>query len=553
MNSKKIKIFFIKFIHIIGIIALLLSTCLPLAAKNKAQYNIDELNELLYRAEEMLKADPSKAIYYSNSAIAKAQKANNKIYVTMAQAILGEAYMNQGDFNMGFEVLMNAIEICPADSLQIQAHILVHLSGAYITLKDLDTAFAHIDKAANIYKTLNDSLNLARCYNVRGLAYIQVPDNKLAEENFKEALIINRKMNNIKSVATNLNNLCLYEGNTAEKISMLTEAIGINKSLGNVWSLGENYNNLGTQYYYAHEYDKALSALDSAMDFSKQINAKELISDNFRYKSWVYEAKKEYRQAYSNFSQMYETEKELFTMNEMRQTELNIIQKRLHDKEQQMVMQEQAFQIRNLRLWIFIAILIGIALFLTLSYLIYHNRHQKRINLLKSSQQLKNQEKELIALKLKQKEHEAESTRLELEHNRKELTNLAFFISSRNDLLYQIQSKLREGYKLSGAEAERHIRSVNTFISQFNTQNTETELLIDEINGQFIQKLSGLHPNLSKNEQRLASLLRIGLSTKEIASIINSTPKTVNMARYRLRKHLNLETDDSLTKYMMEI
>ncbi len=537
--------------RLLTLYTLFLILCLPAIAKEKD--NSGQIKDLLMKAEEMLKADPSKAIYYSNSAIAEAQKTDNKSYITMAQAILGEAYMNQGDFNMGFEVLTNAMETCPADCLQIQAYIYLHLSGAYLKLRDLNQAAAYVDKATDIYRGLNDSLNLARCYNSQGLVHIQVPDNIHAEQYFKEALTINRKMNNIKSVAANLNNLCLYEGDTPEKINMLYEAINLNRSFGNIWSLGENYNNLGTQYYYAHDYNKALAALDTAMDYSKQINAKELISDNYRYKSWVYEAKKDYQQAYRYLFQLYETEKELLTINEMRQIELNIFQKRLRDKEQQMILQEQAFQIRNLRLWVYIAILIVIALFLALSYSVYHYRHQKKIQLLEASQRLKNQEKELMALKLRQTEHEAENTQLELEHNRKELTNLAFFISSRNNLLAGIQTKLKEGYKLSGPEAERHIRSVNAYISQFDTQNSETELLIDEINGQFIQKLSLLHPNLSKNEQRLASLLRIGLSTKEIASIINSTPKTVNMARYRLRKHLNLETDDSLTEYMNNI
>lgn len=535
------------------IITILLCWIICVSGVTQERNSIGQIQDLLDKAEEMLKADPSKAIYYSNSAIAEARKIESKSYITMAQATLGEAYMNQGDFNMGFEVLTNAMETCPVDCLQIQAHIFVHLAGAYQKLKDLNQAFIYVDKAAGIYKTLNDSLNLARCYNSRGLVYIQVPDNIRAEENFKEALAINRKMNNVSAVAANLNNLCLYEGNTSEKISMLFEAISINQSLGKFWSLGENYNNLGTQYYYAREYDKALAALDTAMNYSKQINAKELISDNYRYKSWVYEGRKDYTNAYKYLQLLYQTEHELLAMNEMRQIELNIIQKRLRDKEQQMVMQEQAFQIKNLRLWIFITILIVIALVLVLSYAAYHYRHKKKIQLLEASKQLASREKELISLRLMQSENETKTAQQELEHNHKELTNLAFFIRSRNELLSQIQEKIKAGYKLSPTETERYLRSINAYISQFNADDTETELLIDQINGQFIQRLSALHPNLSKNEQRLASLLRVGLSTKEIASIINSTPKTVNMARYRLRKHLNLETDDSLTEYMKQI
>lgn len=67
------------------------------------------------------------------------------------------------------------------------------------------------------------------------------------------------------------------------KRSELREAIAINDSLGTVWSLGENYNNLGTQYFYAGEYKKGLAALDTAMVYARKINAKELITDNYRY------------------------------------------------------------------------------------------------------------------------------------------------------------------------------------------------------------------------------------------------------------------------------
>lgn len=517
------------------------------------EINSIKIEELISKAEDMLKSDPSRAIFYSNSAIVEAQKHNSAKHIAMAQATLGEAYMNQGDFDMGFETLMNSIENCPPDSLNLQAYIYVRLAGAYLKLKDINMAFNYIDKATDIYKSANDSLNLARCLNSKGLIYIQIPDNKEAEANFKEALAINRKIGNIDAVASNLNNLCLYEGNTPEKISMLREAITINTSLGKLWSLSENYNNLGTQYYYAQDYDKAFAALDTALRYAEQINAKELILDNYRYVSWVYAAKKDYLNAYEYFKRVYDTEQQMLAMHKMRQVELNLVQKRLKDKEQQMIMQEQAFQIRDLRRSVIIILLVIILLLGGASYMFYLYRHRKKILFLEQAQKFEAQEKELISLKLQQEENKTRATQKELEHSKNELINFSFFVSSRNNILANIQAKIKEGYKLTGEDAERHLRSVNAYISQFNARNTETEILIDKVNAEFIQKLSTLHPDLSRNEKQLASLLRIGLSTKEIASIIDSTPKTVNMARYRLRKHLNLDSDDSLTEYMQSI
>lgn len=525
----------------------------PLFAFSQKLQKRNKTEELIDKAEEMLKADPSRAICYSNSAIVEAQKTNDNGHVAMAMATLGEAYMNQGDFDIGFESITNALEICPSDSALLRAYIYVRLSSSYSKLRDLDKAFEYVDKAPEIYKAAYDSVNLAGCYNVRGLVNILVPDNKKAEENFKAALAINRQLKAKKLVAANLNNLCLYEGNTQEKIAMLLEAIAINDSLGAVWSLGENYNNLGTQYFYAKQYPKALEALKSAKRYAQQINAKELISDNYRYTSWVYEAQKNYQEAYTNLLNFYNTEQVLLAKDKMRQIELNIIQKRMHTQEQKMTVKEEFFQIKNLQMWRFIAILSGIAILFISLYVIFHFRQLKRIQALETTKKLDKQEKELIALKLQRAEDETYKAQQELNYNREELTNFAFFIRSRNDLLANIQSMIKEGYKLSNADAERYLRNINTYISQFNAQNTETELLIDKVNAQFIDKLSQLHPDLSKNEQRLASLLRIGLSTKEIASVKDSTPKTVNMARYRLRKHLSLETDESLTEYMKSI
>ncbi len=524
---------------------LLISVC-SVSAVVRGDNDILHIEGLLLKADQMLKADPSKAIYYSNEALLESRKAGDESYITKSQVILGEAYINLGDFDMGFEVLTNAVETCPPDCVRIQAHLFRNLSGSYLKLRDLNKAFMYIDKALDIYRSLGDSLNLARCYNSRGLVYIHVPDNIRAEKNFLKALSINRKINNVASIAVNLNNLCLYEGDSNEKIKMLREAISINKSRGNVWSLGENYNNLGTQYFYSHQYEKALRVLDTAMHYSEQVNAKELVSDNYRYKSWVYEARENYRAAYQNLLALFEAEKELVRMNEIRRVELNISQKRLRDKEQKM--QKQSFHIRTLYLSIAVAILAVIAL--ALSYALFRHRQKKKIQLLEASRKLENREKELINLKLRQATHDANVIQQELEHNRKELTNMAFFMRSRNKLFTQIQEQVRECYKLSGTDAERKMRNLNAYISQFSTKNTETEVLIDELNEHFINKLSEQHPGLSKNEKRLASLLRIGLSTKEIASIINSAPKSVNMARYRLRKHLNLETDENLTEYM---
>jgi DNA-binding CsgD family transcriptional regulator len=58
---------------------------------------------------------------------------------------------------------------------------------------------------------------------------------------------------------------------------------------------------------------------------------------------------------------------------------------------------------------------------------------------------------------------------------------------------------------------------------------------------------------MTENEKRLAALLRLNLSSKEIASILNISPKSVEMNRYRLRKKLGVPSDVGLSEFIREL
>ncbi len=62
------------------------------------------------------------------------------------------------------------------------------------------------------------------------------------------------------------------------------------------------------------------------------------------------------------------------------------------------------------------------------------------------------------------------------------------------------------------------------------------QMHINEQNSSFIHRMGESFPSMTENEKRLTSLLRLNLSSKEIASILNISPKSVEMNRYRLRK-----------------
>lgn len=74
-----------------------------------------------------------------------------------------------------------------------------------------------------------------------------------------------------------------------------------------------------------------------------------------------------------------------------------------------------------------------------------------------------------------------------------------------------------------------------------------------QVHEQFLKKLIDAHPTLSPGDLKLAGYLRMNLSTKEIAQLLNITPRSAELKRYRLRQKLTLETEENLVEFLMRI
>jgi DNA-binding NarL/FixJ family response regulator len=75
----------------------------------------------------------------------------------------------------------------------------------------------------------------------------------------------------------------------------------------------------------------------------------------------------------------------------------------------------------------------------------------------------------------------------------------------------------------------------------------------ESLHEDFNAKLSEYFPELTPQERRLATLLRLGFSSKYIATLMNITPKSVEISRYRLRQKLGLEKGSNLVNFIKSI
>ena len=75
----------------------------------------------------------------------------------------------------------------------------------------------------------------------------------------------------------------------------------------------------------------------------------------------------------------------------------------------------------------------------------------------------------------------------------------------------------------------------------------------DQVHSHFLKKVRQHYPQLTVKDHRLCAYLRMNLSSKEMASLMNISVRSVEVARYRLRKKLALESEVNLVEFMLQI
>lgn len=150
-----------------------------------------------------------------------------------------------------------------------------------------------------------------------------------------------------------------------------------------------------------------------------------------------------------------------------------------------------------------------------------------------------------------QMENNALVTRLE--EKRKELITYSLSIGEQRQLLNSICKTLENAIS-ADADSDKNeiLKTEINRIKQKMSFTNEIELIYskaEQVYTDFSERLTLKFPKLTNQEKRLMVLLRIGFSSKEIAPILNISPKSVEISRFRLRKKLNLNKDENLVDF----
>jgi ligand-binding sensor domain-containing protein/DNA-binding CsgD family transcriptional regulator/cbb3-type cytochrome oxidase subunit 3 len=208
------------------------------------------------------------------------------------------------------------------------------------------------------------------------------------------------------------------------------------------------------------------------------------------------------------------------------------------------------------------AILLFVLIFLLTVYFIY--RWQKEKFFLQKLRFEEEQRKLKYIHELEQNRARSElvalqNEKLEAEINFKnsEVATSAMHLVKKGELLNKIKTELTQMMKrLDNEQAVAELRRMIKSLSEDENLDKEWEGFskhFDKVHSDFLVNLKKVHPTLTGNELKLCTYLRMNLTTKEIAQLMNISVRGVEISRYRLRKKMGLSSEVNLFDYLMGI
>lgn len=396
-------------------------------------------------------------------------------------------------------------------------------------------AIRYLRKSIAIFEKANVPVQLAFAWYNLGVSYKEVNEDK-ALTCFRKALKIAKKAGNDQVMGyalQDLGDLCLNrkEYQLAQKYNL--EALEILKNAGNDRGIVNVLLNLGRAEYETGQYDRALDYLKEALSMTENSEDIAVLEYCYEYLYKTYERMGDFRSAHRYHKLFAESQRKIIRQESRNNIEKLNIQYGVRVKEatnkllrRQVVLKNKKIAAESTAKWLLGGLLVIAfgAIFLTRRALIQRSR-------------LKELELQLVQSELKASELDKAHAVSELDQVKQQLISKNALIGELNKLVVENEQSLISRDQLS---------QLATNESDWVQFLAKLQILFPN----FSDNLKKQHPQLSNNEFRLAALIRLNLSDKEISELLFIEISSVKKAKHRLKQKFQLETGDKLDAYL---
>ncbi len=494
------------------------------------------------------------SLEYAQKALTLAEKGKDENLLAYSLFNLGRSYFNQGFLEISTKYFYRYLDIQKAiNNSRGTAYALVNLGAIHLQLKQFEKSREFFE---NGLETLNQLANddridkpgteIITIYNNLGIVSQNLNETNKAIDYYSRGINQARKTPEehiiLANLLNNLGTLYLEEGKLAEAFGYLTEALNIRIQNDNKSGQVNSYRSISM--YFNKQKDKAeeLKYLTMGIKLAEEIGSISQLA-NLTEKMFVYYQELQNADSALKYNLLF-TEYMKKLNEEATRKELAHLELASQLKEKEKIQQFEQKRKELLYLVAGLVLTLTVAI-LSLLYFISHSRN-RRLTL----------EKEIIHLNSKNLELEKESIEKELDLKNKEMATNVMYQIQKNEMIHDIVEKLQKhsstGIKQDDSWILEIIRDLEK--TQEKSVWNEFEVRFQQVHNDFYKKLNDINPELSTNERRLCAFLKLNMTTKEISTITGQIPRSIDVARTRLRKKLNLTNSEvSLIEFLSTI
>lgn len=503
-----------------------------------------------------------------------------------------ELIIEEGNILLDFGLIKNAeakFKFALESSKDIQNPSLEGLAykelGYYfrVTNNDIESFKCYL-KSKQIYKKLGDWDNYYKNVNNIGL-YLELEGKYVeARKNYEKSLQYFTKIKDTNSIISVKINLCniinVLEG--PEKALVQYKNLLSQKS-SNSDDLALIHFNIALNYYDLNNFKEANKHIDQAIYITESIKNDNRLIDYYAWKAEIISNFQNYDLAYDYYVKAFQKAKKYndlsFQIGIYESLITNSVEQKKYDSipawieqtyilkdsldRQESVIAHQQINLENKieeqekiffkknhqnKILLYLVLFGLVFTFLIIfSFYFYRKNIHKNLSLSKlESIQLQNQN-EINTFENKRIKDELRAQKREM------LTSLVFIRSLNNDVQKVLNHiDLIANKSIISKDDLLKLRAEITTRTKNQTKKSNFDQQLTQTQKKFFTELLKFYPDLSNNELKILAYLRVGLSSKEIAEIQNVTIEAVRKTRYRVRKKLNLESDDSLEQFLIK-
>ena len=508
--------------------------------------------------------DNVQALKFANEAYLLNANEGEKEYKWKTSRKLSKAYQNLDSLNQSNRLELEALNISRelADKEKI-ALSLSTLGGRMLSVGSYQMAGEYLFESLDLFEKMKDSSNISTVNIFIGIIHYKLDNPNKAIEYYRKGLDLALILNNQTNISAALNNIAaIYEKleDYEQALYYFKQALELNQQSDNFLWIANNFLNIGIVNYRQQRYDTSLIYFNKAISLYDSLDNDDGLASAWSYAGKTYFQMHQNDSAYFYASKAMQVAKINNLTDELMQTSLLLgeyfetidakdsatyytifyyqLRDSLNSKEYLLQVskleqqydfqkQQQTFALQQQRKdFIKIMIIGGLSAILLIIGLLYSR------------------------LKIKAKHNKLKEQQMERELEFKNQQNAADVIGlmKRNEIISKLGIKLKSVEDSAGKqEVKNAIRKISAELRLATEKDImpEFELRFKEVHKDFYDKLISNYPDLWPSELKLCAFLKLNLTTKEISELTGQTPTSIEKARYRLRRKLQITSSDT--------